>query len=339
MTISKSKIESVPSTSTTTEATSPRKRVAANTRRIEVANFQEMEERQAVFIRNNLGTVEATLVFRDMPVCCESNCRPLHLADPRRRVVRNCVSLSCYQRATLDGTETEGVSTTENCNVSDEEGSSDLALSSAQQGDIELLRRASSGDFEAFSALVERFQRRVFAVARRIAGSEHDAEDVTQQTFLSVLDHLSDFREESSVATWILRIATNHALKVLRKRRGLPTVSLDAQAGDGEDTYAALPHPEFIAQWRDEPSRLAQQAEVRRLIEAALDELPEKYRVIFVLRDVEGLSVKETAEALGLTEANVKVRLMRARLDLRERLTRALGDEATRTFPSHDHDG
>ena len=205
--------------------------------------------------------------------------------------------------------------------------------------DLELMRGAREGDFEAFSLLVERFQRRVFAVARRIVGNPHDAEDVTQQTFLSVMDHLGDFREESSVATWILRIATNHALKVLRKRRGLPTVSIDSPVSDDGDSYAALPHPEFIAQWRDEPSRLVQQREVRQLIEAALQELPETYRVVFVLRDIEGLSVKETAEALGLTEANVKVRLLRARLDLRERLTRALGDEATRMFPSHDHDG
>ena len=228
---------------------------------------------------------------------------------------------------------------TETRTVIEEETSASPALPTAQPDDLELLRRAREGDFEAFSSLVERFQRRVFAVARRIVGSQHDAEDVTQQTFLSVMDHLGDFREESSVATWILRIATNHALKLLRKRRGLPTVSLDAPVEDGEDSYATLPHPEFIAQWRDEPARLAQQREVRQLIEAALDELPEKYRVVFVLRDVEGLSVKETAEALGLSESNVKVRLLRARLDLRERLTRVLGDEATRMFPSHDHDG
>lgn len=211
-------------------------------------------------------------------------------------------------------------------------------LSGANQ-DVELLRRARGGDFEAFSTLVDRFQRRVFAVARRIVGNQHDAEDVTQQTFLSMMDHLDDFREKSSVATWILRIATNHALKVLRKRRGLPMVSFAAPSDDSADSYAAMPHPEFIAQWRDEPARLAQQREVRQLIDAALDELPEKYRVMFVLRDIEGLSVREAAEALGLSEANVKVRLLRARLDLRERLTRTLGDEATRMFPSHDHDG
>lgn len=223
--------------------------------------------------------------------------------------------------------------------VTENEGRSDIVLSAAQPDDLVLLRRAREGDFEAFSTLIERFQRRVFAVARRIVGNQHDAEDVTQQTFLSVMDHLGDFREESSVATWILRIATNHALKVLRKRRGLPMVSLDSPTRDGEDSYGTLPHPEFIAQWRDEPAKLAQQREVRQLIETALDELPEKYRVVFVLRDVEGLSVKETAESLGLTESNVKVRLLRARLDLRERLTRVLGDEATRMFPSHDHDG
>ncbi len=208
-----------------------------------------------------------------------------------------------------------------------------------ERSDEQLQQQAASGDFVAFQELISRFQSRVFRVARRIVGNQHDAEDVTQLTFLSVMDHLDDFRKESGVATWILRIATNHALKVLRKRRGLPTVSLDAPVGDAEDSYATLPHPEFIAQWRDEPSRLAQQREVRQLIETALEELPEKYRVVFVLRDVEGLSVKETAEALGLSESNVKVRLLRARLDLRERLTRALGDEATRMFPSHDHDG
>ena len=223
--------------------------------------------------------------------------------------------------------------------VTNEERIPEFAEPAGSSADIVLLRHARGGDFEAFSTLVERFQRRVFAVARRIVGSQHDAEDVTQQTFLSVMDHLGEFREESSVATWILRIATNHALKVLRKRRGLPTVSLEVSASDEADSYATLPHPEFIAQWRDEPVRLAQQREVRQLIEAALEELPEKYRIVFVLRDVEGLSVKETALALALTEANVKVRLLRARLDLRERLTRVLGDEATRMYPSHDHDG
>lgn len=205
-----------------------------------------------------------------------------------------------------------------------------------QADDLALLRQARQGDYAAFTSLVERFQHRVYAVARRITGQAQDAEDVTQQTFLSLIEHLEQFREESSVATWVLRIATNHALKLLRKRRGLPTVPLEVAAGP-EDDYATLPHPDYIAQWRENPADLAQRTEVRQLLDDALAELNEKYRLIFILRDVEGLSIKETAEALGLTEANVKVRLLRARLLLRERLTRALGDEATRMFPTHDH--
>ena len=157
----------------------------------------------------------------------------------------------------------------------------------------------------------------MFGLARRITGQEQDAEDVVQQTFLSVIEHLDDFRKESSVATWILRIAANHALKILRKRRGLPTVPLEASEDD--DTYTTVPHPDFIAQWRDNPEDLAQQAETKRLIESSLAELDGKYRVAFILGDVEGLSTKETAELVGISEANVKARLLRARLLLREK--------------------
>jgi RNA polymerase sigma-70 factor (ECF subfamily) len=200
----------------------------------------------------------------------------------------------------------------------------------------DLLRRARQGDLSAFESLVGRYQQRVFGLAFRILGQRQDAEDVAQQTFLSVLEHLGSFRAESSVATWVLRIATNHALKVLRKRRGLPTVPLVAPP-DADDSGATLPHPEYIAQWKDGPEELAQRAEVRHLLGEALNDLDVKYRLVFLLRDVEGCSVRETAEILGLTEAAVKVRLLRARLQLRERLTRALGDEATRLIPRHDH--
>lgn len=203
--------------------------------------------------------------------------------------------------------------------------------------DLTLFRQARAGDYDSFERLVERYQRRVHALAWRLLGSQHDAEDVTQQTFLGLLEHLSSFREESSVATWVLRMATNHALKLLRKRRGLSTVPLD-EAAPANDSYASLPHPEYIARWRDNPEGLAHQAEVRRLLDQALAELDDKYRLVFLLRDIEGLSVRETAETLDLSEANVKVRLLRARLVLRERLTRALGDDATRVVPDHRHD-
>lgn len=198
-----------------------------------------------------------------------------------------------------------------------------------------LMSQAAAGDFAAFQELITRFQLRVFGVAVRIVGQRQDAEDVTQQTFLSLIEHVESFRGESSVSTWILRIAANHALKVLRKRRGLPTVAWDESAD--EENYSTLPHPEFIARWSASPETLIQQAEVREQIESALTTLDEKYRIVFVLRDIEGLSVRETAESLELTEAAVKVRLLRARLMMREQLTRAFGDESTRLFPDHEH--
>lgn len=209
-----------------------------------------------------------------------------------------------------------------------------VSTAEPESSDLDLLRRAGQGDWPAFESLLGRFEGRVFGLAMRIVGQRQDAEDVAQQTFLSVLENVDQFREEAAVATWILRIAANHALKTLRKRRGLPTTSLP---DDPDESYVSVPHPQFIAQWRDTPDQLAERAEVRRLLDQALAELADKYRVVFVLRDIEGLSTKETAELLELTEANVKVRLLRARLLLRERLTEALGDEATRIFPTHDH--
>lgn len=201
------------------------------------------------------------------------------------------------------------------------------------EDDLGLLRRAQTGDFAAFEQLVGRLQGRVYAVAYRITGQAQDAEDVVQQTFLSLIEHIDTFRGESAVATWVLRIATNFALKVLRKRRGLPTVSLD----DGDESFASVPHPEFIAAWREPPDVLAERAEMRELLDKAIAELDDKHRVVFVLRDIEGLPTEETAEALGLSVANVKVRLLRARMQLRERLTRELGDAATRVVPDHQH--
>ena len=206
---------------------------------------------------------------------------------------------------------------------------------SAGYSDTELVKRAQGGDLASFEDLVEMNESRVYAVALRITGQVHDAQDVTQQTFLNAIEHLNSFRGESSFSTWLLRIATHAALKVLRKRRGLPTVSLEPNLEES-DSFNAMPHPEFIADWSQSPEKLVERAEIRELLGKALDRLDEKHRLVFVLRDVEGLSVKETAEALGLSEANVKVRLLRARLQLREELTRKLGD-TSRQMPGHVH--
>jgi len=199
--------------------------------------------------------------------------------------------------------------------------------------DAELVRRAQGGELAAFEALVERYEERVYSLALRMMRHEQDAEDVTQQAFLSALGGLKSFRGDASFSTWLLRIATHAALKVIRKRKGLDTVSLEEATEPTED-YEGIPHPEYIADWRQSPDQLVPQNEIRRLLDEALARLDEKYRLVFLLRDVEGLSVKETAEALGLSEANTKVRLLRARLQLREELTRTLGDPAKRVVRS-----
>ena len=201
----------------------------------------------------------------------------------------------------------------------------------------ELVRRARAGELDAFEALTSRYEQRVYSLALRMLRHEQDAEDVTQQTFLSALENLNGFRGDAAFATWLLRIATHAALKVIRKRKGLDTVSLEA-ATEEADSYGAIPHPEYIADWRQSPAELAQKNETQRLLEDALASLDEKHRLVFLLRDVEGLSVKETAEALDLSEANTKVRLLRARLQLREQLTRTLGDPGRRVARTHhDH--
>ena len=199
------------------------------------------------------------------------------------------------------------------------------------------MARAKAGDLDAFETLANRYETRVYSLAVRMLRQEQDAEDVTQQTFLSALENLNGFRGEAAFATWLLRIATHAALKVIRKRKGLDTVSLE-ETTDETDRYDTIPHPEYIADWRQSPTELVRRNEIQRLLDQALATLDEKHRLVFLLRDVEGLSVKETAEALGLSESNTKVRLLRARLQLREQLTQVLGDPARRVIRSlHNH--
>jgi len=200
--------------------------------------------------------------------------------------------------------------------------------------DAPRVQQARSGDLASFEALVEKYEQRLFGLALRMVRQREDAQEVVQETLLSAVEHLKDYRGESSFKSWLFAIATNKALHLLRHRRSHATVPLEPRA---EQDHAGLPHPDYIARWRDNPERLAELPETRKLLDAALGELDEKYRTVFLLRDVEELSTKETALALGLSETNTKVRLLRARLMLRERLTRVLGDETTRMFPDHAH--
>ena len=206
----------------------------------------------------------------------------------------------------------------------------------SQTPDAELVRAAKNGDLAAFEQLVSRHDRQVYTLAFRILRNQHDAEDVTQQAFLSAVENLGQFREEASFATWLSRIATFAALKVIRKRKGLPTISLEG-ATEPTEGYDSIPHPEYIADWKQSTDELVQRNETQTLLDHALAQLDEKHRLVFLLRDVEGLSVAETAAALALSEANVKVRLLRARLQLRETLTQTLGDPTRRVVREHKH--
>jgi RNA polymerase sigma-70 factor, ECF subfamily len=200
--------------------------------------------------------------------------------------------------------------------------------------DRSLVEQAKLGDFGAMESLLVKYERQVFGVARRIVGQYQDAEEVTQQTFLSILEHLDEFREESQFRTWLLRIATNHALALLRKRSVRAALPLDEHNSD--DSYDDIPRPEYIASWNEMPEELAVRRETRQFVDDALATLNEKYRVVFILRDIEEFSTQETADILGITQETVKVRLLRARLMLRERLTRLFGDESTKVAP-HNH--
>ncbi len=200
--------------------------------------------------------------------------------------------------------------------------------------DRPLVEQAQSGEYAAFEQLVEKYEGRVYALAMHILRRADEAQDVVQQTFLTVMEHLRSFRHEARFSTWLTRVATNHALGIWRKRSRQRTVSLSGREGEPD---LDLPHPQFIAQWRESPDEIAARRETREILDQELDALDEKYRLVFLLRDVEELSTSETAETLGLTESNVKVRLLRARLMLRERLTRRFGDETTQLIPGHEH--
>jgi RNA polymerase sigma-70 factor (ECF subfamily) len=207
----------------------------------------------------------------------------------------------------------------------------------AEWSDEALVERAQAGDLNAFETLVSRYERRIWALAKQMLQHDQDAEDVVQDTFLTALEHLHALRHGERFGAWLKQIATRLAYRVLAKRKRTPTESLDALLSeDPDEEETMLPRPQLVADWRDSPEALLQRKETMRLIEEALQQLPEKYRVVFWLRDVEQLSTRETAEALGISEANVKVRLLRARLMLREYLTRLFGADAEQILTHND---
>ncbi len=178
------------------------------------------------------------------------------------------------------------------------------------------LEKLQAADRAEFARLVDVYSGPVYRLGLRMLGHEQDAEDVLQSTFLNAWAHLPEFEGRSSLATWLYRIAANVALMLIRRKR--PDIYLED--AEGQESSGDLTPTQFL-DWSDLPEDELLSGEARRQLEAAIGSLPELLRIVFVLRDVEGLSIKETAEALGLSETNVKTRLLRARLRMREELS------------------
>lgn len=183
---------------------------------------------------------------------------------------------------------------------------------------LEALRQ---GDRAEFARMVESHSPLIYRLALRMLDDPQDAEDILQETFIKAYRHLPDFDGRSSLSTWLYRIATNEALMHLRRKQ-LATVSIDEpQANEGP-----LQEPLQIVDWCCVPERELMSAEEQQELDRAVGLLPPGLRVVFLLRDVAGLSTRETAETLGLSEVAVKTRLSRARLRLREELSDYFGE-------------
>lgn len=191
----------------------------------------------------------------------------------------------------------------------------------AQEFSIDALR---AGDRAEFARLVDAYSTPIYRLGLKMLGNPQDAEDVLQNTFLNALTHLADFEGRSSLLTWLYRIASNEALMLIRRKKA--SINLDdfESEEDGE-----TPTPEVFVDWSALPEDELLSGESKKALDEAIRQLPESLRMVFVLRDMEGVSIKETADILNLTETNVKTRLLRARMFLRERLSTYYSERLT----------
>ena len=194
-------------------------------------------------------------------------------------------------------------------------------------GDLDLVRRALARDEAAVRAIMQANNRRLYRLARGILRNDGEAEDVVQETYVRAFTHLESFRGDSSLATWLSRIAMNEALGRLRRQRpgvewsSLPQGVLEAQI---------IQFPRAAA---DDPEKSMAQREIQHVVEHAIDELPEAFRLVFITRVIEGMNVEETAEILGLKPETVKTRLHRARTMLRDNVEKKIGPVVMEAFP------
>lgn len=181
--------------------------------------------------------------------------------------------------------------------------------------ETKLIERAKNGDRVAISELVNKYNERIYNLALRILRNHEDAEDILQETFLTVIEKLNQFDGRSQFFTWIYRIATNASLMKLRKKKVV------FQKMDDSDDFQDSIESRVFVDWTQDASLDVYDKEVKKKIDAAVNNLSDIYRSVFVLRDIEGLSIKETSEILSITQENVKIRLRRARQFLRDYLS------------------
>ena len=204
------------------------------------------------------------------------------------------------------------------------------ALPSTSLTDAEIVRRVRAGDRALFEILMRRHNQRVYRAARAVVKDEHEVEDVMQQAYINAFTHLHQFEERSQFSTWLTRIALNEAFG---RRRKMQVESIARGPSDiDQDAGASM---DSIRSAQPDPERQAYAQELAQVIEAAVDTLPETYRMVFMLRDIEGLSTSETGEGLGLGEEAVKTRLHRARAMMRRAVTAQIGAVAADAFAFH----
>lgn len=183
--------------------------------------------------------------------------------------------------------------------------------------DKELLSALRRRDPDAFAFLFEAYSDKIFRLAAGLLEDEAEAEGIVQETFLRFFERLDQFKGRSKIGTWLYRVAYNACMDLLRQRR--PDLSLDFVEDDEH-----LPLPTVFVDWSQWPESLLTDAEMSAELDKAISSLPEKYRAVFILREIEGLSTRETAQITGLSTSATKVRLHRARIELRERLAESL---------------
>jgi RNA polymerase sigma-70 factor (ECF subfamily) len=183
------------------------------------------------------------------------------------------------------------------------------------------LQALQAGDRAEFARLVDAYSTQIYRLALKMLGNEQDAEDVLQNTFMKALLSIEKFEGRSSLSTWLYRIAVNEALMSLRRQKPTIPVAMDYESDDDE-----IQHPTQFTDWCCLPEDELLSVESKGYLDEAIRRLPEKLQVVFLLRDIEGLSIRETSQALDLTETAVKTRLLRARLNLREQLSTYYGE-------------